>query len=66
MSTLNFNVLPYLQDLSVWKDKHQLLDDTVSFLIATCDDQVSQELRERYLTINTRWQALFPVMMPKS
>ncbi|CAG2063292.1 unnamed protein product, partial [Timema podura] len=52
--------MEYFQDVSVWKDKYQLLGDTVSFLIATCEDQVAHELKERYLRISTRWDELFP------
>ncbi|XP_068085330.1 muscle-specific protein 300 kDa [Anabrus simplex] len=51
--------MEYFQDVSVWKDKHQLLGDTVSFLIATCEDQVAHELKERYLRVSTRWEDLF-------
>ncbi|GFG37468.1 hypothetical protein Cfor_07190, partial [Coptotermes formosanus] len=51
--------MEYFQDLSVWKDKFQLLGDTVSFLIATCEDQVAHELKERYLRISGRWEDLF-------
>jgi len=51
-----------IQDVSVWKDKYQLLGDTVSFLIATCEDQVAHELKERYLRISGRWEDLFQVM----
>lgn len=50
-----------IQDVSVWKDKFQLLGDTVSFLIATCEDQVAHELKERYLRISGRWEDLFQV-----
>lgn len=45
----------------MWKDKHQKLGDTVSFLIATCEDQVVTELKDKYLAINARWENLFPV-----
>ncbi|XP_021942040.1 nesprin-1-like [Zootermopsis nevadensis] len=53
--------MEYFQDVSVWKDKFQLLGDTVSFLIATCEDQVAHELKERYLRISVRWEDLFQV-----
>ena len=33
--------MEFFQDISVWKDKYQQLSDTVSFLIATSDEQVS-------------------------
>lgn len=53
----------FLQDLSVWKDKHQLVSDTVSFLIATCEDQVAVDLKDKFVSINTRWENLFPVSL---
>lgn len=52
--------MDFFQDISVWKDKHQLLGDTVSFLIATCDDQVSLELKDHYTNLTNRWEKLFP------
>lgn len=49
-----------LQDLSVWKEKHQQLNDTVSFLVATCEDSIANELRDRYGRLNALWEELFP------
>ncbi|XP_039285327.1 nesprin-1-like [Nilaparvata lugens] len=54
--------MEFFQDVSIWKDKHQQLGDTVSFLIATCDDQVSNELKDKFLHINTRWENIFPLV----
>lgn len=48
------------QDISVWKDNYQLLGDTVSFLIATCEDNVAAELRQHYQTMTNRWENLYP------
>ncbi|XP_075225316.1 muscle-specific protein 300 kDa isoform X2 [Lycorma delicatula] len=52
--------MEFFQDVSVWKDKHQKLGETVSFLIATCEDQVANELKDKYLKINARWENIFP------
>ena len=52
--------MEFFQDISVWKDKHQQLSDSVSFLIATSDEQVALRLKERYTNLSTRWEKLFP------
>ncbi|XP_071454862.1 muscle-specific protein 300 kDa-like [Hetaerina americana] len=51
--------MEYFQDLSVWKDRYQLIGDTVSFLAASCEDRVSQDLRERFELMSSRWEGLF-------
>lgn len=51
--------MEFFQDISVWKDKHQQLSDTVSFLIATSDEPVAFRLKERYANLTARWEQLF-------
>lgn len=51
--------MEFFQDISVWKDKHQQMSDTVSFLIATSDDNVALGLRDRYTFLTNRWDRLF-------
>ncbi|XP_012253400.2 muscle-specific protein 300 kDa isoform X14 [Athalia rosae] len=51
--------MEFFQDISVWKDKHQQLSDTVSFLIATSDEQVALQLKDRYTLLTSRWERLF-------
>ncbi|XP_014483634.1 PREDICTED: nesprin-1 isoform X6 [Dinoponera quadriceps] len=51
--------MEFFQDISVWKDKHQQLSDTVSFLIATSDESVAFCLKERYTNLTSRWERLF-------
>lgn len=36
------------------------MNDTVSFLVATCEDSVAYELKERFGKSNVRWEQLFP------
>lgn len=52
--------MEFFQDISIWKDKHQMLGDTVGFLIATCDDQIVTELKQQYAVMTQRWEKLFP------
>ncbi|KAL3268199.1 hypothetical protein HHI36_007324 [Cryptolaemus montrouzieri] len=54
--------IEFFQDITVWRDNYQLLGDTVSFLIATCNDQVAMELRDQYHNITIRWEKLFPLV----
>lgn len=51
--------MEFFQDISVWKDKYQQLSDTVSFLIATTDEDVALKLRDRYTDLTIRWDGLF-------
>nr|XP_034172930.1 nesprin-1 isoform X14 [Osmia lignaria] len=51
--------MEFFQDISVWKDKHQQLSDTVTFLIATSDEPVALQLKQRYSNLASRWESLF-------
>ncbi|KAK2588097.1 hypothetical protein KPH14_004158 [Odynerus spinipes] len=51
--------MEFFQDISIWKDKHQQLSDTVSFLIATSEDFVALRLKERYTDLTTKWERIF-------
>lgn len=52
--------MEFFQDISVWRDNYQLLGDTVSFLIATCEDNVAAELRQHYQIMTNRWDKIYP------
>lgn len=52
--------MEFFQDISVWRDNYQLLGDTVSFLIATCEDKICLELKERYQSMTDRWEKIYP------
>lgn len=51
--------MEFFQDISIWKDKHQQLSDTVSFLIATSEDFVALRLKERYTALTDKWEHIF-------
>ncbi|XP_043257160.1 nesprin-1 isoform X11 [Colletes gigas] len=51
--------MEFFQDISVWKDKHQQLSDTVTFLIVTSDEPVALQLKQRYTNLTSRWESLF-------
>nr|XP_033322974.1 nesprin-1 [Megalopta genalis] len=51
--------MEFFQDISVWKEKHQRLSDTVTFLIATSDEPVALRLKQRYTNLAARWESMF-------
>ncbi|KAG5889994.1 hypothetical protein JTB14_035906 [Gonioctena quinquepunctata] len=52
--------MEFFQDISVWRDNYQLLGDTVSFLIATCESQIALQLRDQYQLMTERWDRIYP------
>nr|XP_022915902.1 nesprin-1 isoform X7 [Onthophagus taurus] len=54
--------MEFFQDISVWKANYQLLGDTVSFLIATCENKVAMEMRDQYTKMTERWEKLYPIV----
>lgn len=51
--------LEFFQDISVWKDRHQVLGEAVQFLVATCTEEIAQELRSAFGNISGRFETLF-------
>lgn len=51
--------LEFFQDISTWKEKHQQLSDTANFLIATTEDGIASELREKLYGLTARFETLF-------
>lgn len=54
--------MEFFQDITVWKDNYQLLGDTVSFLIATCENKVAMDMRDQYAKMTERWDKLYPIV----
>ncbi|XP_074030429.1 muscle-specific protein 300 kDa isoform X10 [Leptinotarsa decemlineata] len=52
--------MEFFQDISVWRDNYQLLGDTVSFLIATCESQIALQLRDQYQAMTEKWDKIYP------
>ena len=57
------NVLSFCQDffrnLSHWIQQHMDMNDAGNFLIETCDETVSRDLKQQLLLLNGRWRELF-------
>ncbi|KAK8753227.1 hypothetical protein OTU49_003314, partial [Cherax quadricarinatus] len=51
--------MDYFQDLGEWKERHSEMNETGNFLAATCRPEVAQEIREKLITVNTKWDELF-------
>lgn len=51
--------LNFFKDVSVWREKFQLLSDTGNFLMSTCETTISTELRQSIYDITSRWERLF-------
>ncbi|CAH3870841.1 unnamed protein product [Pieris brassicae] len=51
--------LEFFQDLTVWKEKHQLLGDAAGFLAATCTEEHSSEIKRKYVEITERWERVW-------
>lgn len=51
----------FFADISSWKEKYIMLSDTVAFLMATCDNNVGQELKDRMDSIDSNWDQLFTI-----
>ncbi|GBO98724.1 Nesprin-1 [Eumeta japonica] len=51
--------LEFFQDITVWKDRHQLLGDAAGFLAATCADDIASEIKRRYADLTERWERVW-------
>lgn len=51
--------LEFFQDITTWKEKHQQLHDTANFLVATCEEPIGIELRNKFQNLSARFDAVF-------
>lgn len=49
----------FFRNLSHWIQQHMDMNDAGNFLIETCDDTVSRDLKQQLLLLNGRWRELF-------
>ncbi|MEQ2294229.1 hypothetical protein AMECASPLE_001811, partial [Ameca splendens] len=49
----------FFRNLSHWMDLHTAMNDAGNFLIETCDETVSLDLKQQLLLLNGRWRDLF-------
>ena len=52
----------FFADISTWKEKYVMLSDTVAFLMATCDNNIGQDLKDRMDVIINNWEQLFALV----
>ncbi|XP_047184808.1 nesprin-1-like [Scophthalmus maximus] len=48
----------FFRNLSHWMDQHSTMNDSGNFLIETCDETVSLDLKRQLLLLNGRWRDL--------
>ncbi|XP_010791195.1 nesprin-1-like, partial [Notothenia coriiceps] len=49
----------FFRNLSHWMQQHTDMNDAGNFLIETCDESVSRDLKQQLLLLNGRWRELF-------
>uniref|UniRef100_A0AAV2JAL2 Calponin-homology (CH) domain-containing protein n=1 Tax=Knipowitschia caucasica TaxID=637954 RepID=A0AAV2JAL2_KNICA len=49
----------FFRNLSHWIQQHMDMNDSGNFLIETCDELVSRDLKQQLLLLNGRWRELF-------
>ncbi|XP_045150497.1 nesprin-1-like [Echinops telfairi] len=49
----------FFRNLPHWIQQHATMNDAGNFLIETCDETVSQDLKQQLLLLNGRWRELF-------
>lgn len=54
-----FIVQDFFRNLPHWIQQHSAMNDAGNFLIETCDEVVSRDLKQQLLLLNGRWRELF-------
>ncbi|MED6258394.1 Nesprin-1, partial [Ataeniobius toweri] len=49
----------FFRNISHWIQQHMDMNDAGNFLIETCDETVSRDLKQQLLLLNGRWRELF-------
>uniref|UniRef100_A0A5F9C856 Spectrin repeat containing nuclear envelope protein 1 n=1 Tax=Oryctolagus cuniculus TaxID=9986 RepID=A0A5F9C856_RABIT len=49
----------FFRNLPHWIQQHTTMNDAGNFLIETCDEMVSRDLKQQLLLLNGRWRELF-------
>ncbi|XP_041828569.1 nesprin-1-like [Melanotaenia boesemani] len=49
----------FFRNLSYWIQQHMDMNDAGNFLIETCDETISRDLKQQLLLLNGRWRELF-------
>ncbi|XP_031632357.1 nesprin-1 isoform X5 [Contarinia nasturtii] len=51
--------LEFFQDISLWKNKYQEMHDIVNFLIAICEPEIVNELRDKFQQLTLRFDKIY-------
>ncbi|XP_050548154.1 muscle-specific protein 300 kDa-like, partial [Daktulosphaira vitifoliae] len=55
----NEEQIEYFQNIGVWKEKYELLNDAVSFLVVTCEESTAESLKQEFMNISHLWDSVF-------
>jgi len=56
---INFYEFSNLKDVGVWEEKFQVIRDTVAFLVATCDPEVTSKIQADFSRVEAVWNQVF-------
>lgn len=59
LSLFLFLFQEFFRNLPHWIQQHMAMNDAGNFLIETCDETVSRDLKQQLLLLNGRWRELF-------
>ncbi|KAL5279677.1 hypothetical protein ACFFRR_003964 [Megaselia abdita] len=51
--------LEFFKDITVWKDKFQAFSEAGNYLIASCENEIANDLRSKLGNLTDRWEHLF-------
>lgn len=54
-----FLLQDFFRHLPHWIQQHTAMNDAGNFLIETCDETISRDLKQQLLLLNGRWRELF-------
>uniref|UniRef100_A0A8C2KL13 Spectrin repeat containing, nuclear envelope 1a n=1 Tax=Cyprinus carpio TaxID=7962 RepID=A0A8C2KL13_CYPCA len=54
----------FFRNLAHWMDQHAAMNDAGNFLIETCDETVTCDIKHQLLLLNGRWRELFLMVKP--
>lgn len=56
---IHFFLQDFFRHLPHWIQQHTAMNDAGNFLIETCDEAISRDLKQQLLLLNGRWRELF-------
>ena len=51
--------IEHFHDISEWKNKYVMLQDTAAFLAATCEPTTSEDLKKKIEDLSLKWNGMY-------